>query len=295
MDARSVWTIVVILFLGAELGRAQVFTFTREQMMEYTTKSPYERFPDGRPKVPDAVIEKLKNVLIEEGWGLLRGKGFPNQYEGDWKVLNSGTKLVGRAVTVQFMPVRADVAEAMEAARKTKNLPALRNQTVIDMLEPGDVAVVDLYGKIESGTFVGDKLAHYIWRTTGTGLVVDGAMFWLPNIEKSGMPAYYRGTHPSSLGNVMLTGINVPIRVGDATVMPGDVVLGDGHGLLFIPPQLAEEVVKAAETTQIRDEWMKQKFDTRKYKSSDIYGRPRDPALAKELEEYIKKRQGNPK
>jgi 4-hydroxy-4-methyl-2-oxoglutarate aldolase len=120
-------------------------------------------------------------------------------------------------------------------------------------------------------------------------------MFWLPNIEKSGMPAYYRGTHPSSLGNVMLTGINVPIRVGEATVMPGDVVLGDGHGLLFIPPQLAEEVVKAAETTQIRDEWMKQKFDTRKYKSSDIYGRPRDPALAKELEEYIKKRQGNPK
>ncbi len=136
MDARSLWTMVVILFLGAELGRAQVFTFTREQMMEYTTKSPYERFPDGRPKVPDAVIEKLKNVLIEEGWGLLRGKGFPNQYEGDWKVLNSGTKLVGRAVTVQFMPVRADVAEAMEAARKAKNQPALRNQTVIDMLEP---------------------------------------------------------------------------------------------------------------------------------------------------------------
>jgi regulator of RNase E activity RraA len=288
--------VLAVLLLATQAAPAQVFTFTREQLIEYTSKNPYERFPDGRPKVPDALLEKLKSVLIEEGWGLVRGKGFPNQYEGSWKVLNPETRLIGRAFTVQFMPTRADVSEAMDAARKAKGLGPLRNQTVIDMLGPGDVAVVDLFGKIESGTFVGDKLAYYIWKTTGTGLVVDGAMFWLPNVSKSGMPAYYRGTHPSSLGNVMLTGINVPVRVGSATVMPGDVVLGDGSGLFFIPPHLAVEVVKAAESTQARDEWMKQKLGSGEYKSSDIYGRPKDPALAKELDEYIKKKQqGNPK
>jgi regulator of RNase E activity RraA len=259
-------------------------------MIEYTAKSPYERFADGRPKVPDALLERVRGILIEEGFGLVRNKGFPNQYEGNWKVLQPGKKLVGRAFTVQFMPLRADVAETMEAKAKAQGLGRLRNQTAIDLLQPGDVAVVDLFGKTEGGTFVGDKLAYYVWKTTGTGLVVDGAIFYLTNILKTGMPAYYRGTHPTALSNVMLTGINVPVRVGNVTVMPGDVVLGDGEGLFFIPPHLVADVVDAAETQQYRDEWIRKKFDEGKYKSSQIYGRPSDPALAKELDEYIQNR-----
>ncbi len=292
MDRRSGWIAVALLLSVAQVGRAQVFSFTREQMMQYTAKNPFERFPDGRPKVPDTLLAKLKTVVIEEGFGLVRGKGFPNQYEGNWKVLNPGAKLVGRAFTVQFMPSRADVSEAMDAAATAQGLGRLRNQTAIDMLQPGDVIVVDLFGKTEQGTFVGDKLAYYVWKTTGTGLVVDGAIFYLSNIAKTGMPAYYRGTHPTSLGNVMLTGINVPVRVGNATVMPGDVVLGDGEALFFIPPHLVQDVVNAAESAHARDEWIKKQFDTGKYKSGEIYGRPRDPALAKELEEYIKKSRG---
>lgn len=292
MDRRSGWIAVALLLSTAQFGQAQVFSFTPEQMKQYTAKNPYERFPDGRPKVPDNLLAKLKTVIIEEGFGLVRGKGFPNQYEGNWKVLNPGAKLVGRAFTVQFMPARADVSEAMDAAATAKGLGRLRNQTAIDMLQPGDVIVVDLFGKTEQGTFVGDKLAYYVWKTTGTGLVVDGAIFYLSNIAKTGMPAYYRGTHPTSLGNVMLTGINVPVRVGNATVMPGDVVLGDGEALFFIPPHLVQDVVNAAEGAHARDEWIKKQFDTGKYKSGEIYGRPRDPALAKELEEYIKKNRG---
>jgi 4-hydroxy-4-methyl-2-oxoglutarate aldolase len=292
MVRRNGWMAATLLLSAAQLGQAQVFSFTREQMVQYTAKNPFERFADGRPKVPDTLLAKLKTVVIEEGFGLVRGKGFPNQYEGNWKVLNPGAKLVGRAFTVQFMPSRADVSEAMDAAATAKGLGRLRNQTAIDMLEPGDVIVVDLFGKTEQGTFVGDKLAYYVWKTTGTGLVVDGAIFYLSNIAKTGMPAYYRGTHPTSLGNVMLTGINVPVRVGNATVMPGDVVLGDGEALFFIPPHLVQDVVNAAESAHARDEWIKKQFDTGKYKSGEIYGRPRDPALAKELEEYIKKNRG---
>ncbi len=283
------------------------WTLTKEQMTAYTALNPYERFADGRPKVPDPLLEKVKSLVIEEAWGAVRqgcnaGRGgggaraaaastdtcFPNQYSGDWKILTPGKRLVGRVFTVQFMPTRPDVASAMQAEAEKKGLGRLRNQTVIDMLQPGDVIVVDLFGKIDSGTFVGDKLAYYIWKTTGTGMVVDGAMFWLGKIIPTGMPAYYRGTSPDSLSNVMLTGINIPIRIGATTVMPGDVVLGDEEGLLFIPPHLVQASIDAADRTKARDEWIKQKMDLRKYKSSELYGTPSDPALRKEMDDYIK-------
>jgi 4-hydroxy-4-methyl-2-oxoglutarate aldolase len=137
-------------------------------------------------------------------------------------------------------------------------------------------------------TNVGDKLAYYIWKTTSTGMVVDGAMFWLGKIIPTWMPAYYRGTDPNALSNVMLTGINIPIRIGNTTVMPGDVVLGDQEGLLFIPPHLVEPALKAAASTQARDAWIKMMMDKRQYKSSDLYGTPRDPELRKQLDDYIK-------
>lgn len=268
------------------------YMLTKDQMIAYTSPNPYERFPDGRPKVPDELLEKVKGLVIEEAYGAVRSKGFQNQFAGDWKILNPGKKLVGRAFTVQFMPARPDVADAMQAEATKKGLGRLRNQTVIDMLGPNDVIIVDLFGKTDGGTFVGDKLAYYIWKTTGTGMVVDGGMFWLGKIIPTGMPAYFRGTGPSALGNVMLTGINIPLRVGNATVMPGDVVLGDEEGLFFIPPHLVKDAIDAAESTKARDEWIKQKMDLRKYKSSELYGRPTDPALQKELDEYIKSHKG---
>ncbi len=154
------------------------------------------------------------------------------------------------------------------------------------MLQKDDVPVVDLYGRIAGGTFVGDKLAYYVQKTTGTGMVVDGALFYLQRLAAAGMPAYYRGTHPGALTGALLTGVNVPVRIGDVTVMPGDIVLGDRDGILFIPPHLAEEIVASAKTQRLRDKWVKDKFDLGKYKSGEIYGRPTDPALLKEFLEY---------
>ena len=271
---------------------AQVFTFTREQMIEYTARNPYGRFPDGRPKAPDSVLERMQGLSSEEIFTVLPGAKFPNQYEGNWRQLHPGKKLVGRAVTAQFMPYRPDVAEVSEAAAKAKGLGRNPNQRVIDMLQPGDVVVVDLFGKIENGTFVGDNLATAIHAATKTGgLVVDGAIRDLEGIFPIEMAAYFRGVHPSAIGNVMLTAVNVPVRIGNATVMPGDVVLGDEEGLFFIPPPLVKDAIDAAESTQARDEWIKQKMDLRKYKSSELYGRPSDPALQKELQDYIKAHQ----
>jgi regulator of RNase E activity RraA len=277
-------------FLVSTAG-AQVFTFTRDQMVQYTTKNPFDRFEDGRPKVPDALLEKLKDLSAEEVWAVLPRSDYPNQYEGNWQLLHPGKKLVGRAVTAQFMPTRPDVNDVIEANAKAKGIRAPQNQRLIDALRPGDVLVVDLFGKIENGTIVGDNLATAIFAATGgTGLVVDGAIRDLEGIEPLNMAAYFRGVHPTPIGNVMLTAINTPVRIGSATVMPGDAVFGDREGVYFIPPHLVGKVLDNAEEIHIHDEWSKAKLMTGKYKSSEIYPTPSDPALKKEYEEFRKKK-----
>jgi regulator of RNase E activity RraA len=153
--------------------------------------------------------------------------------------------------------------------------------------------VVDLFGKTVDGTFIGDNLATAIFvATKGAGFVIDGAIRDLDGIFEVSMPGYYRSTDPTPIGNVMLTGVNVPVRIGEAVVMPGDVVLGDREGLYFIPPELVQRVVDRAEITHAHDDWTKAKLMTGKYRSSEIYPSPRDPALKKEYEDYLKQRLG---
>jgi 4-hydroxy-4-methyl-2-oxoglutarate aldolase len=271
--------------------RAQINTLTKEQMIDYTAQNPFGRFPDGRPKVPDAIIQRAKGLSAEEVWNVLPGKGFRNQYEDGFQVLHPGKKMVGRAFTVQFMPTRPDVETVMNAKAKEKGIPPLRNQVAIDMLQPGDVLVVDLFGKKEGGTMVGDNLFYYVMKATkGGGMIVDGSVRDLEGISEMDMPAYFRSVHPSAISNVMLTGINVPLRIGNVTVMPGDLVVGDREGIYFIPPQFAQEVVDKADEVHVHDEWTRKKFDEGKYKSSEIYGSPKAPALQKEYKEYLAKR-----
>jgi 4-hydroxy-4-methyl-2-oxoglutarate aldolase len=247
--------------------------------------------PDGRPKVPDALIERARGLSAEEVLAILPGKGFRNQYADGFRILHPEKKLVGRAFTLQFMPLRPDLETVVNSNAKAAGFERMYNQTAIDMLQPGDVLVVDLFGQAEGGTIVGDNLFYYIMKTTrGAGLVVDGAIRDLEGISRMDMPAYFRSAHPTAISNVIISGINVPIRVGKATVMPGDLVFGDAEGVYFIPPALVEQVVDNADVIHIHDEWTRKKFDEGKYKSSEIYGTPKDPALKKEYEEYLKKR-----
>ncbi|HEY2933338.1 MAG TPA: dimethylmenaquinone methyltransferase [Acidobacteriota bacterium] len=284
--------VLAIAFVTILTSHAQLFTLSREDMIKYTAKNPFDRFPDGRPKVPDALLDKVKGLSLEEVFPVLQSARFINQYEGNWRILHPERKLVGRAVTAHFMPLRADVAEVSEADAKAKGLGNNANQRVIDLLQPGDVLVVDLFGKVENGTIVGDNLASAIYAATRTGFVVDGSIRDLTGIFEIPMAAYFRNVHPSAIGNVMLTGVNIPVRIGSAIVMPGDVVLGDREGVYFIPPQFVQEIVTKAETTHIHDEWTKAKLLTGKYKSSDLYPSPKDPELKKEYEEYLKKKLG---
>lgn len=273
------------LVLGEPLG-AQLTGFSKEDLIKYTADSPYERFEDGRPKVPDRYIEALQNSSSEMVYGPLRRAGFPDQWVDGWRLLQPDKKLVGRVFTAQFMPTRPDVNDVIEAEANADGSNVRANQRVINRLQPGDVLVVDLFGKIENGTFVGDNLAAAVFAASGNGFVIDGAARDLVGIIPQGMPGYVRGFHVSALSDVMLTGVNVPVQIGHTTVMPGDVVLGDREGLTFIPASVVADVARSSKLTELHDVWTKAKFATGKYKASDLYPSPKDPALKKEYEEW---------
>jgi 4-hydroxy-4-methyl-2-oxoglutarate aldolase len=279
------------LLVSAPTARSQLLNLPKQDLTDDTAKNPFERFPDGRPKVPDDLIERARGLSSEEVWAVLQQRGFDNQYADGFQVLHPGKIMVGRAFTVQFMPLRPDVDEIAKAKAREHGIARLTNQTAIDMLQPGDVLVVDLFGKKVNGTIVGDNLFYYIMQAThGGGLIVDGSIRDLDGISEIDMPAYFRATDPTPIGNVMLTGINVPVRIGGAMVMPGDLVVGDREGVYFVPPQLVQEVLDRADEIHVHDEWTKKKFAEGKYKSSEIYGSPSDPKLQQEYQEYLKKR-----
>jgi 4-hydroxy-4-methyl-2-oxoglutarate aldolase len=283
--------ILLIALFGPSAVLGQLLTFSKQELTDYTAQAPFDRFPDGRPKIPDNLLQRARDLSAEDIWATMQQRGFNNQYADGFQILHPGKTMVGRAFTVQFMPLRSDVDEIAKAKAKNRGLPGLGNQVAIDMLQPGDVLVVDMFGKKVNGTIVGDNLFHYLIKATGGGgLVVDGSIRDLDGISEIDLPAYFRAVDPTPIGNVMLTGINVPIRIGDTTVMPGDLVVGDREGIYFIPPQLVQEVLDRADEIHVHDEWTKKKFDEGKYKSSEIYPSPKDPRLKEEYQEYLKKR-----
>jgi regulator of RNase E activity RraA len=284
--ARLAVAVCLAAMLAPAPGQAQLLnSLSKEQLTEYTAQNPFERFPDGRPKIPDALLKRALELSQEEVGN------FNSLCTQDFKVLHPGKKMAGRAFTVQFMPSRQEIDSVTSAKAKTMGLGVINNQFAIDQLQPGDVLVVDLFGKIVGGTIVGDNLFYYVMKATnGGGLVVDGAIRDLEGIQHMDMPLYYRGAHPSAIGGATLTGINVPIRIGNITVLPGDLVVGDAEGVCFVPPAQVTSMLDRADETHIHDEWTRLKFNEGKYKSSEIYGSPRDPALKKEYQDYLQKR-----
>ena len=248
--------VVVSVIALAVPGVAQLDLFSKEQRIEFTPEWHGDRFPDGRPNVPDSVLARLKEVTADEAWDVLQEAGYRNQFEGGWKVINPGQRLVGRVVTAVFMPRRPDVDSMIRGNGKKENRIGDENSWIIDILKPGDVLVVDLFGKIRYGTIIGDNLATAIFSKSHNGLIVNGAIRDVTGIQEiSGFQVYMRGVDPSALENVMLMGINVPIRIGDVTVMPGDIAIGDPEGVTFAPPQLAEKIADDTEMDHLVDEW----------------------------------------
>ncbi|WP_138445404.1 RraA family protein [Sinomonas susongensis] len=247
---------------------------SREDLLAMTAEWTGERFEDGRPRVPDEVLEELRLATTEHVWSVLWAEGYERQFEGQWRETHPGTPLVGRAVTAQFLPMRPDydgivVATANREGRPTRSNN--QNWMVVESLVENDVMVVDIFGKVYEGTVVGDNLGTAVASRTGAGAVIHGGIRDLQGIRRlENVNIFHRGVDPTPIRNVTLGGMNIPVRIGGATVLPGDVVLGTPTGVIFIPPQLAAKAAAASADTRNRDRFGKLRLAERRYTSSQI-------------------------
>lgn len=247
---------------------------TQEDLIELTSGWDGERFPDGRPRVADEVLDRLRQATTEEAWGVLRQHGYDRQFAGGWRETHPGTILVGRAVTAQFLPHRPDYDAAIVAAgaREGHMEGDRQNSWIIETLQNGDVMVTDIFGKVKDGTVVGDNLGTAVASRTGVGAVIDGGIRDYQGLVEltGGVNIFFRDMDPTAIKNVTLAGINIPIMIGEATVLPGDVVLGTPSGLIFIPAHLAAEVAQRSEDVRVRDVFGKLRLSERVYTSAEI-------------------------
>jgi len=277
--------LALILTLACDIAAAQIAS--SEQIVFLTPQWEGERFDDGRPRVANDILVRMKSVSIEEAWGVLRNEGYHNQFEGGWEPLHDDVPVVGRALTVQYLPNRPDVSEQIKKRGIEEGQIGNTNSWPIDMLQEGDVYVADGFGKIVDGTLIGDNLGNAIYAKSKTGVVFNASSRDMAGLsEIDGFNAFVRGWHPSYLTEVMLLSINAPIRIGAATVLPGDIVLAKKEGVIFIPAHLAEQVVVTSEVVRLRDLFGIGRLKEGKYTPGQIDNKWTDE-IEKDFSEWI--------
>jgi 4-hydroxy-4-methyl-2-oxoglutarate aldolase len=306
MNCLSKILFFVLLVGSGAPGWAQ--TTTREQLIALTAEWKGERFPDGRPKVADKWLERAKKVSLEEAWGILRNEGYNNQFEGDWEILYPDQVLTGRALTAFYIPSRPDIDKQIRDRGKAEGRKGSPNSWPIDMLTPGDVYVADAFGKIIDGTLIGDNLGNAIYAKSKNGVVFYGSVRDVEGLARiEGFNFFVKGTDPSFIQNLMLGGLNTPIRIGRAVCLPGDVVIAKRGGVVFIPSHLVEKVILNAEFIALRDAFGIQRLREGRYTPGEIDMQWTDaikkdflawldqnpdklPMTRKELDEFMKDR-----
>lgn len=292
MSLQKMAVSLILTGLSLSLYSQQI---SKEELIFLTPEWKGERLSDGRPYVSDEILERMKRVTLEEAWAVLKGENYKFQFEGNWQTINPDSVLVGRAVTAVFMPGRPDIHRAIDKKGHYKDgRIKSQNSWTIDLLIKGDVYVVDQFGAHEDGPTIGDNLGNSIYAKTGNGIVYNGAIRDISGLKEIGsFTSFFRSYHPShhlndpdGQLNTTLVGINTPTRIGKATVIPGDVVLGRDGGVIFIPPHLAEKVVRTSEIVRLRDMFGHQRLREQKYTPGEIDSRWSDE-IEKDFSQWL--------
>ncbi len=287
---KTLLTVFSLLILW-EYTTAQEVQISKEELIALTPEWKGERFPDGRPKVPDRILERMKQVSVEEAWAVMKNAGYGYQVAEQWQVINPDSVLVGRAVTAMFMPARPDVWKAIDTVGKKKGKRG-QNTWPVDILVKGDVYVADQFGAHRNGPTIGDNVGNAIYARTGNGIVYDGALRDVEGLKEiGGFTSYYTSYDPSYHNppgdlNTMIVGINRPTRIRTVTVMAGDVVLGKLGVVVFVPPHLAEKVCTTSEIVRLRDMFGHQRLREGKYTAGQIDTRWTDD-IEKDFSKWI--------
>ncbi len=266
---------ITILFCSILLFNRNVLvgqTIPKEELIFLTSEWQGERFADGRPKLPDDLLDRARRINIDDAWTVLKNYGYVNQFEGGWKMVKEDLPVIGRAMTAMFMPSRPDVEKKIKDRGITRDgRKGNTNSWPIETLVKGDVYVADGFGKIGGGTLMGSTLATSIYSKSGNGVVFNGASRDLQEISNmENFNAFVRDFHPSFLEEMVLMGLNTPVRIGGVMVLPGDLVIARRTGVLFVPAHMAEEVVSTAEFVIRKDQFGYEMVRTGKYSTGQI-------------------------
>jgi len=265
-------TATLLLFLSIISFKSLLFgqTISKDELVFLTSAWKGERFEDGRPKISDSLLQRAKHIMIDDAWTVLRNEGYLNQFEGGWKTVND-TPMTGRAFTAMYMPSRPDVEKNIKERGAKEGRKGNTNSWPIDKLTKGDLYVADAYGKISGGPIMGATLANSIYSKSGNGVVFDGASRDLQEIKNiKGFNAYVRDFHPSFTEEMVLMGLNTPIRIGNVMVLPGDLVIATREGVLFVPAHMAEQVVSTSEFVIRKDQFGFEMVRNGKYSTGEI-------------------------
>jgi regulator of RNase E activity RraA len=265
--------LALFLFVGSLLMGSVLpaQTISKEELIFLTSQWKGERFADGRPKIPDDLLQRATKIGIDDAWTVLKNEGYTNQFEGSWKMVQQDVAVIGRAVTAMFMPTRPDIEKNIKARGTTQGRKGNTNAWPIETLTKGDVYVADGFGKIAGGTLMGSTLGNSIFSKSGNGVVFNGSARDIEGLaEIKGFNAFVRDFHPSFLEEMVLMGLNTPVRIGNVMVLPGDLVIAQREGVLFVPAHLAEQVIATAEFVTRKDQFGFEMVKTGKYTTGQI-------------------------
>jgi len=263
-------SILLLLLSISFSGYLSAQTISKEELIFLTSEWKGERFADGRPKISDSLLVRAKHIMIDDAWTVLKNEGYINQFEGNWKTVND-TPMTGRALTAMYMPSRPDIEKNIKARGAMQGRMGNTNSWPIDVLTKGDLYIADAFGKISGGSIMGATLANSIYSKSGNGVVFNGAARDLQEIKNiKGFNTFVRDFHPSFTEEMVLMGLNTAIRIGNVMVLPGDLVIAQKEGVLFVPAHLAEQVVSTGEFVIRKDQFGFEMVRVGKYSTGEI-------------------------
>ena len=199
----------------------------------------------------DELRAKLQRVPVAGLSQQLRKRGLNNVTIDGVHALAAGTKLVGTARTLRFVPNREDLFALHGGGYNAQ-------KRTFDAVKQGEVIVIEARGEAGSGT-LGDILALRARSRGAAGVVTDGGVRDSDAVREIGIPVFTVGAHPAVLGRKHVPwDSDITIACGGATVQPGDVIVGDSDGVIVIPPALVAEVTEAALAQEEQDAWVAQ-------------------------------------
>ena len=290
MRPTHVLTVVTILFCAGGVSAQEPFDQTFEPDVPApeglkTNRTSYSAIMDvlapSRPEVTQEQLDQLRTIPLEAIFGAVGD--YRTNYARGFESTRPGERLVGRALTMRFLPPRPDLVRAANVLAEEGDWDRRFYSRAAEEAQPGDVVVAEL-GGTDGHNLFGDMGATGIQMRGAAGVVIDGGMrdfVGLQDDRFEGFPVLHRFSDPHTTSWLGVE-YNAPVRIGGVTVLPGDIVVGDGGGVFFFPPELLDDVLEYAAQSDAREKFQLELLLEKRYRFRDVY--PLSPELVEEFE-----------